>query len=171
MLSRTDIEKYFHGEKKGSWLFILIGLSGIAVSVIFFFLLHSALYRGMAVPLLSLGLVSALVGFTIYARSDKQMLDILAAYERNPRKLREKEFPRMEKVMRSFKLYRLIEVGLLVAGAGLYIYFIRDFRHDFWRGFGFALALMAIVLLVADYTAEKRSYLYKKVLEEFVNQQ
>ena len=77
------------------------------------------------------------------------MLDILAAYERNPRKLREKEFPRMEKVMRSFRLYRLVEVGLLVAGAGLYIYFIRDFRHDFWRGFGFALALMAIVLLVA----------------------
>jgi hypothetical protein len=111
----------------------------------------------------------AAVGFTVYKRSDKQRTDNVYAYNMNPLKLKNEELPRMKKVMKSFVLYRWIEIFLLVAGIGLYIFFIRDFRHDFWRGFGFSLALMALLALGADYFAEKRGHTYTKGLESFTS--
>jgi drug/metabolite transporter (DMT)-like permease len=78
--------------------------------------------------------------------------------------------PRMKKVMKRFAIYRWVKIFLFLVGAGVYIYFIRDFRHDFWRGFGFAIATMALLALTADYFAEKRGSVYAKGLERFLNQ-
>jgi hypothetical protein len=75
----------------------------------------------------------------------------------------------MKKVMKSFVIIRWVEIILFIVGAGLYIYFIRDFRQDFWRGFGFALAIMAIVALAADYFAEKRGRVYTNGLKSFTS--
>ena len=75
----------------------------------------------------------------------------------------------MKTVMKSFIVYRWVEIVLFLVGAGLYIYFIRDFRQDFWRGFGFALAIMALLALAADYFAEKRGHVYLNGLESFTS--
>jgi len=169
MFSKSDIEKYFNGEKTGSLFFLWIGIIGIALAIIFFFIIKSNLYKGMAVPIASLCILSAIAGFTVYKRSDYQRIDIVYAYDMNPSKLKEIELPRMKKVMNSFKIIRWIEILFISAGIGLYIYFIRDFRQDFWRGFGFALAVMALMALVADRIAEKRSRIYLKGLESFTS--
>lgn len=170
MFTKTDIEKYFVAEKKESLLFLVLGLAGIAAAIIFLFFLHMSFYRGAAIPFILIGLLLATVGYTVYKRSDGDRVRNVYAYDMNPQELKEKEIPRMKTVMRNFVIYRYVELFLFLLGAGLYIYFIRDFRQDFWRGLGLALALMSLLTLLADYFAEKRGRQYLRGLESFTRQ-
>ncbi len=168
MFTKTDIEKYFTGEKQESLLFLGIGIAAMAAAVIFFFFLKTSFYKGAAIPLLLIGIILSIVGYTVHKRSDNDRIRNVYAYDMNPSDLKEKELPRMEKVMKNFVLIRWVEIFLFVIGAGLYLYFIRDFTNDFWRGLGLALAVMAVIALAADYFAESRGKTYIKGLREFV---
>lgn len=169
MFGKTDIEKYFNAEKAASWVFIAIGITGILLAIVFFFFLKTNLYKGLAVPLAIFGLLMGIVGFTVYKGSDQQRIDNVYAYDMNPDRFKNQELPRMKTVLKKFIILRWVEIILFLVGAGLYIYFIRDFRHDYWRGFGFALAIMALLALAADYFAEKRGHIYTKGLESFIS--
>lgn len=167
MFTKTDIEKYFLAEKAESWVFMAIGMAGITAAIIFFFVLKTNFYKGAAIPLISVGLLLGVVGFTVYKRSDEDRKRNVYAYDMNPSELKEKELPRMKTVMKNFVIYRWVEIFLFVTGVGLYFYFIRDIKHDFWRGFGLALAIMSFLALSADYFAEKRGRIYTKGIESF----
>lgn len=169
MFTKADIEKYFNAEKAESWVFIAIGIAGLVAAVIFFLFIKTSFYKGASIPLLVVGLLMGIVGFAIYKRSDADRMRNVYAYDMIPAALKEKEIPRMEKVIRYFVLYRWVEIGLFLIGAALYIYFIRDIRHDFWRGFGLALAIMAVIALTADYFAEQRGHIYLDGLKSFVS--
>jgi uncharacterized membrane protein YhaH (DUF805 family) len=169
MFTKADIEKYFNAEKAESWVFLGIGAAGIIAAIVFFFFLKANFYKGAAIPLVAIGLILSVVGITVYRSSDRQRTANVYAYGMNPSGLKEKEIPRMQTVMKNFIILRWIEIFLFAAGAGLYIYFIRDIRHDFWRGFGLALAIMAILALAADYFAEKRGHLYLEGLQSFTS--
>jgi len=169
MFSKADIEKYFNAEKSESGLFMTLGIAGIVLAVIFFFFLKTEFYKGAAIPLVSVGILLGIVGYTVYKRSDDDRKRNVYAYDMNPSELREKEIPRMETVMKNFIIYRWIEIFLAVAGIGLYIYFIRDIKHDFWRGLGLDLAIIALLALTADYFAEKRGHVYLNGLISFTS--
>lgn len=115
------------------------------------------------------GLLLAMVGYIVYKRSDADRQRNVYAYDMNPTELKDKELPRMKAVMKNFIIYRYTEIFLFLVGTALYIYFIRDFTKDFWRGFGLALAIMAILALTADFFAEKRGKVYMKGLEIYTN--
>jgi drug/metabolite transporter (DMT)-like permease len=168
MFSKTDIEKYFMAEKQESLLFVLIGAAGIITAVVFYFFLKTNFYKGAAIPFMLIGLLLGVVGYTVYKRSDGDRLRNVYAYDMNPSELKEKELPRMKTVMKKFVIYRYTEIVLLLAGAVLYSYFSRNFSHDFWRGFGLALAVMALLALTADFFAEKRGVVYTKGIESFI---
>lgn len=169
MFTKTDIEKYFTAEKQESLLFMLIGIAGIVSALILFFFLKTNFYKGAAIPLLLVGLLLGVVGYPVYNRSDGDRKRNVYAYDMNPSELKEKELPRMKTVMKNFVTYRYTEIFLLLVGVALYVYFIRDFKNDFWRGFGLALAFMALLALVADYFAENRGKIYTKGIESFIN--
>lgn len=169
MFTKAGIEKYFMAEKQESLLFVLIGVTGILSAIVFLFFLKSGFYKGAALPLLLVGLLLAVVGYTVYKRSDDDRKRNVYAYDLNPSELKEKETPRMETVMKNFVIYRWVEIILLLAGLGLYIYFMRDLSNDFWRGLGLGLAIMALLALTADFFAEKRGRIYLNGLKEFTN--
>lgn len=168
MFNKTAIESYFRGEKQESLLFLVLGVSAIILSAIYFFFLSERFYKGAAIPLVLIGVLLAVVGISVYNRSDGDRDRNVRAFEQNSSQLKLQEVPRMEKVMRSFVIYRYTEIFLLLAGAGIYLYFIRDFENDYWRGFGMALAIMALLALIADYFAEKRGRKYLEGLKDFV---
>lgn len=168
MLTKTEIEKYFNGEKAESRLFMAAGAAAIVAAVVFLIAMKQAFYNGAAIPMLFIGALLFIVGFTVYKRSDEDRKRNVYAYDMDPAALKDKELPRMQKVMKNFIIYRWVEIFLLLAGIGLYIYFIRDFKHDFRRGFGLALAIMSLIALTADFFAERRGRIYIKGLEEFV---
>lgn len=155
-------------EKQESLLFVLIGVAGIITAVVFFFFLKTNFYKGAAIPFMLIGLLLGVVGYTVYKRSDSDRKRNVYAYDMNPSELKEKELPRMKTVMKNFVIYRYTEIFLLLLGAALYIYFIRNFSHDFWRGFGLALAVMALLALTADFFAERRGTMYTGGIESFI---
>ncbi|MGQ0737627.1 MAG: hypothetical protein ACT4OJ_01080 [Bacteroidota bacterium] len=169
MFTKTDIEKYFNGEKAESLVFMAIGIAGIVTAIVFFFFLKISFYKGAAIPLSLPGLLLAAAGYTIYKRCDEDRKRNVYAYDMNPAELKDKELPRMKTVMKNFVIYRWVEITLILAGTAIYIYFIRDFKHDFWRGFGLALAVMTLLALTADYFAEKRGKRYTKGIESFTS--
>lgn len=169
MFSKADIEKYFIAEKQESLLFIIIGVAAIVLAAVFFFSLKTNFYKGAAVPLLLIGLLLGIVGYTVYERSDKDRTRNVYAFDMNPNDLRDKELPRMEKVMKNFVVYRYVEITLALIGFGLFFYFNKNETQLFWKGFGVALCIMALVALTADYFAEQRGGDYLKGLKNFLD--
>ena len=170
MFTKADIEKYFMAEKQESLLFVLIGIAGMVSAIVFFFFLKSSFYKGAAIPALLIGLLLAVVGFTVYKRSDDDRKRNVYAYDLNPADLKDKELPRMKVMMKNFVIYRYTEIFLLLLGAALYVYFIKDIANDFWRGFGLALAVMSLLALTADFFAEKRGRTYTRGIESFIQE-
>ncbi len=167
MFAKTDIERYFLEEKSESRIFILLGILAILTALLFLLLGNNRVFTGAAIPLVAVGILLTVVGYIIYRRSDGDRIRNVYAYDMNPSELKDKEIPRMKSVMRNFVTYRYTGLFLAMLGIGLYVYFIRDFNNDFWRGFGLALAIMALITLTADYFAEQRGRQYMQGLEEF----
>ena len=169
MFTKTDIEKYFNAEKSESLLFLLIGIAGIITAISFYFFVKGNVYKGAAIPLLLVGLLLGIVGYTVYKRCDADRIRVVYAYDLNPSELKQKEIPRMETVMKNFVLYRYVEIVLAIAGIGLFFYCKNNIDQQFWKGFGAALAVMALIALTADYFAEQRGAVYLKGLQSLVN--
>jgi uncharacterized membrane protein len=168
MFSKADIERYFTGEKQEAVLFMIIGGAAIITAILLFIFLKSNIYKGLAIPLFAIGVILGIVGFSVYRSSDEYRKRNVYAYDMNPAELKNKELPRMEKVLKNFTMLRYTELFLLLVGLALYIYFIRDIKHDLWRGFGLGLAIMAVIALTMDLFAERRGRIYKKGLETFI---
>ena len=167
MFTKTDIEKYFFAEKQESLVFLVIGVVAVLIAATFYFLLKNNLYKGAAIPLLIIGIIQVIVGYTVYGRTDGQRIDNVYAFDMNPGKLKNEELPRMEKVSRDFVIYRWLEIAFIAAGMVLIFYFRRNIERSFWLGFGLALALQAAIMLVADHFAEKRATVYTTQLRNF----
>ena len=120
------------------------------------------------IPLLVLGLLMGIAGYKVYKRSDGDRMRNVYAYDMNPGELKDKELPRMEMVMKIFVVYRYAEIAMVLLGIGLFVYFRYDESKLFWKGFGLALAVMALMALAADYFAEKRGNIYLRGLKEFI---
>ena len=76
MFNKTDIEKYFNAEKSESFLFLLVAIAAILAAVSFFLFIKTNFYKGAAVPLLLIGLLLGVVGFTVYKRSDADRVSL-----------------------------------------------------------------------------------------------
>lgn len=169
MFTRANAEAYFNAEKNESLLFLVIGITAIVSAVLLVALLKTNFYKGMAIPLFMIGVVQAVVGYTVYAPSDKQRVDIVYKMDMDPSALKTSELPRMEKVMKNFAVYRYTEIGLLIAGLAMFVFFRRNDQQQFWAGFGIALALQAFLMLFADGFAESRGRKYRKGMETYLS--
>src|SRR5271170_5936413 len=102
MFTKADIEKYFLAEKQESLAFLVVRIIAILLAAGFFFLWKTNFAKGAAVPLLIIGLIQVVVGYTVYARSDNQRIDNVYACDMNPNKLKKDELPRIKRVNKDF---------------------------------------------------------------------
>jgi hypothetical protein len=168
MFTKQDIERYFVAEKQESLVFLIIGGVAIVLALVAWFYGKASFFRGAAIPLLVVGLIQGVVGYTVYRRSDEDRVRNVYAFDVNPGQIKSDELPRMQKVNRNFDIYFGIEFTLALVGVAMVIYFRRKPEYYFWYGFGVALALQALIMLTADYFAEKRADKYTAGIEEFV---
>jgi len=169
MFTKADIEKYFMAEKQESLVFLIIGAIAVLLAIAFFFFLKTSFYKGAAVPLLFIGIIQIVVGFSVYNRSDEDRVRNVYSYDMEPARIKNEELPRMKTVNRNFVIYRYTEIALAIAGAGLLFYFKSDPTKNYWYGLGLTLMIQAILMLGADYFAEKRALGYTKGLELFLS--
>ncbi len=174
MLQQRDfsfIYKYFIAEKQESLLFLIIGIVAILLAVIcwFFIKTNPSFFKGAAIPLVAIGIIQSVVGFTIYNRSDKQKADVAYNIGMEPVAfVKQKELPRMKTVMKNFVIYRWVEIAFILTGLVLVFIFRTNPDKTFWYGFGVALTIQAMLMLGADYFAEKRGEVYINKLEQFI---
>jgi hypothetical protein len=166
------IYRYFIAEKQESLLFLIIGFAAILLAVISWFLIKTnpSFFKGAAIPLLAIGIIQFVVGYTVYARSDKQRMDISYNIGLEPVSyVKHVELPRMKKVMKNFIIYRWVEIVFIVTGILLIFLYRSNSEKAFWYGFGLSLVLQAVIMLGADYFAEKRGSVYATELEKIIS--
>lgn len=155
--------RYFSGEKRESVLFIAAGVIAIAASLVL--LWQGSPLRGMAYPLIAIALIQLVVGGTVFARTDAQARALHRRLQSDPRDYAAAELPRMEKVQRSFQIYKVIEIVLLAAGvAGMFLLRERQTLHGVSQG----LALQAALMLAFDLAAERRADIYINEIQTLV---
>lgn len=169
MFGKADIEQYFSAEKQGSLFFLAVGIVAVIAALILFFVLKTTFFKGAAIPMIIVGIIAGGIGFTIYKRSDDDRIRNVYAYDLNPDEIKQKEYPRMQKVMKSFRVIIIAEVVLLVAAVFLFFYFRTNKEQQFWSGVGAGLFIMTIAALFLDVAAERRAAIYTKGLEFFIS--
>lgn len=152
------LARYFAAEKSESLLFIAIGVIAIAIAI--WLRITRSPYRAAAWPLIAIALIQIVVGSTVYLRTDKQVADLRVTFARGEKAA---EISRMTTVMRAFALYRGIEIALAIAG--LVMVFAARYSVA-WRSAGIALAAQALLMLLADFIAEKRGAIYLDALRK-----
>jgi hypothetical protein len=146
---------YFTAEKRESLLFLIAGGAAIVVSA--WLWATGSPQRAMAYPLVAVALIQLVVGWTVFARTDRQVRDLHTQLARDPAAYAAAETPRMAAVQRSFRIYKAIEIVLLAAGlAGFFLF--RN-RPDLYAA-ALGLALQAALMLVFDLVAEQRAEVY-----------
>jgi hypothetical protein len=156
------IHSYFQAEKSESLLFLAVGIVALLAGI-FFLLRGSNFQKGMSYPLMTIALIQIVVGASVYFRTDAQVARLLALYRSDPAEYRAQELPRMEKVNRSFDVYKIIESGLVAAGIFLMLYFRG--RSAVWMGAGLGLSLQSALMLILDFFAESRADVYSKFIK------
>ncbi len=168
MFTKRDIEAYFIAEKQESLLFLVIGMVALGLAGYFYFIQKSPVYKGLAIPLLVIGIIQVVVGFTVYTRSDRQRIENVYAYDMSPSKLQQEELVRMKTVNKNFQVYKWLEIGCLAAGVLLVILNCKATNRQFLLGIGVGLLIEAVFMLGADYFAAKRAIRYTNGIEEFL---
>lgn len=163
------IYKYFTGEKQESLLFLIVGIAAVLIAVAFWFFIKSnpSFYKGAAIPLLAIGLVQIIVGYSVYAKTDKQKATIAYNIGIEPAAfVKQTEMPRMKTVMKNFVFYRWVEIAFIIAGLVLIFLYKSNVDKAFWYGLGLALTIQAAIMLGADYFAENRGEVYVNELKK-----
>jgi hypothetical protein len=154
-----DMTDYFGGEKQESVLFMLAAL--MAISFALWLWSHGHRLRWMALPLVVVALMQLVVGVTIFARTDEQLAKLSTQLVCAPAEFKQAETERMQTVMANFKLYKSVELALLVIGASLIAFF---FKWDAATAIGIGLVVQAGFTLALDLFAEVRGEAYLRAL-------
>lgn len=169
MITKSDIELYFTAQKQAGWWFMIIGIAAVAAAVFCWQWQRNAFGRGLAIPLVLLGLVQCAAGFRVYKESDPLRISNVYALDMDPGKLKTKELPRMKHIQQRFTIYRWLQAIMLAAGVLLLVIF-RQTPRSFWYGFGIGWSIQAAAVIIVYYFAAQRATLYIQKLEAFLQQ-
>jgi len=152
---KDQLVRYFQAEKAESALFLLAAAAAVAISLV---LINSANeYRWMAAPLIAIALIQGTVGGAVLLRTNHQVLRLTDQLDSDPQDFRAQELARMSSVQRNFRLYRMGEIAVLLAGIAL-TYTLRA-RLD-WYAVGIGCIAQGALMLVFDLVAEHRAATY-----------
>jgi uncharacterized membrane protein HdeD (DUF308 family) len=151
------LARYFAGEKRGSLVFVVFGVASAVAAVV----VARTPWKGALWPLLVLGLGAAVVGSTVFRRTDRQVADLQALLARDPAELKARELPRLERIQGTFRVLKMAEIALVAAGLALTFVFSRGSTA---YAVGIALAVEAAVLLGLDLVASRRADVYVEAL-------
>ena len=151
------ISTYFHAERSESLLFIAVGIAALAISAWCLLVLRKPFYNGMAVTLAMVAMLQLVVGGTVYQRSPLDAARVQQMVQTAPQRIQSEEVPRMQVVMRNFKLYLGVEVALLIVSL-LVLQFAAP--GGFLRGAAMGMALQAVFTAVLDLVATRRGGAY-----------
>ncbi len=161
----NPIVKYFTGERLESFLFLGLGILGLALAILFLFILKSSFLKGVALPVLLVSFLEIIVGGTLIYRSPKDIIRVETYLSEKKEMIQKEEIPRMEDVMRNFVIFRYTEITLIIVG----IILMYGFRQNLLlNGIGLGLFIQSSVVLLLDFFAERRGEVYLTYLRSII---
>ena len=163
-MSFLDVmQTFFRGEKLHALFVILpIGVLLIAFGAVVLKAERGGYDWSIAVPSILFGLVLVSAGIGVGARTNGQVTEIKAGYEKEPAAMVKKELPRIEKVNRNARI--AIHVFGALALVGLILHFA--IRAGWSRGLGSELVLVGALGLLLEGSVDRRAEPYTKALVE-----
>lgn len=158
----NPIEKYFTAERWWCAGGMALGFLATAVALYCLLKIKQPYYNGLAWVLLVLGLFFFIICIGVFLRSPKDVARVHAVIEHDAAQLKQEELPRMERVMRTFKVIMVAEVSLLVLSVVM-IWFVPV--PPVWKGAFVGVLIMATLMLAFDYLADKRGAEYLEFLK------
>ncbi|MDP3938428.1 MAG: hypothetical protein Q8R92_09850 [Deltaproteobacteria bacterium] len=156
----TDMQLYFRGEKIESFYILLASVVLLATALILIISVRQPFTRGLGATLLGAALIRLTVGGTVYMRTDSQVSKLQSVYEADRQHFAEAEGPRMDKVVESFRLYRIMYALSALAAVGLLTLTGRPLLH----GIAVGLFVFAAMGYTIDHYAEERALWYTEVV-------
>jgi len=160
----NPVEKYFTAERWYCAGGIAIGLIASSLALYFFLKVKEPFYSGMGWPFLVLGFFFLIICTGVFFRSPHDIARVNAAIEKKDAHVKDVELPRMDKVMRNFKVIILVEISLIVLSTVILFLKVSPTMKGAFTG----ILIMATLLLVFDYLADKRGGEYHRFLKEKV---
>jgi hypothetical protein len=158
----SSIDTYFQAEKAECLLFAAFGICALATSAYLLWRYGDAMSRGLAIPLVLVGLIQVGVGGGVYLRTPSQVSDLKALYQRDGGRFKADETTRMATVMANFRTYKIVEVGFILIGLAVTL----AVAQPFWLGIGMAMLVQGALMLPADINAEQRGAIYQAAISD-----
>jgi hypothetical protein len=155
------ISTYFSAERAESLLFMAVSAIALAASAYFVVVLRKPFFNGMAVTLSVVAVLQMIVGVTIYQRSPQDTARVQQMVQSSPKQLQSEEVPRMQTVIRNFKIYLGVELALLILSIAV---MALSTPAGFMRGAAIGLAIQAVFTAVLDLAATRRGDVYLRWL-------
>lgn len=125
------VTTYFNAERGESLLFIAVGVITLALAAWCVLVLRKPFFTGVAVTLALVAMPQLVVGVTVYLRTSGDVARVQQMVQEAPARLTTEEVPRMQRGMRNFKLYLVVEVLLLIASL---VVLALVTQSPMWRG-------------------------------------
>jgi hypothetical protein len=162
-MSFTDVlQEYFRGEKQ---LGIALAAAGVGLLAFAFWVFRTqtgGFMWGLLVPFVLVGLAFGGGGTFLAMRSDRQITELAARYEKDPNALLAAEGPRMERVNANWPRVKIAWTVII----GVALVLLHAVRREWASGLGLALLAIMTVLFFTDVFAERRAAIYTAALEE-----
>lgn len=155
------IRTYFAGEKSEAALILLAGVAAFAAALWLWFWIREPFARGLAATLLLVAALGLVVGGTVYSRSDGQAQQLVELRRADPARFDAEEGPRVQQVVRSFRLYRIAYAVAVI----LALVFVFMLGGALFHGLAVGLLILAALGFTIDFYAEARAVEYVRALE------
>jgi hypothetical protein len=153
----STIEKYFNGEILQCSIGVAISLISIGMGIYFLFWLRQPYYKGIAYPFIVISLLLTVVCTTVILKSSKDAQRITESIASNEYKKIHDEYLRMQKVLKSFRTLKIVELIIVAICAILLMLFS---NVPLVKGIATGLIIQAVMLYAFDYIAMERGKVY-----------
>jgi hypothetical protein len=162
----NTINEYFSGEKSQCTIGIAISVVSIALALYFLLQSNAVMYKGMAWPFLIISLLLLSICIGVVWRSPRDIERVNNYVKHESDKIKSEEIPRMENVLKSFKIIKIVEICLLFVGLGLVVFgILKD--TNLLTGIGIGLSIQSALMYGFDYFAHERGKVYFEFLQNF----
>lgn len=155
------LQEYFRGERQTG---IALAVAGVGLLGGAFWVLRTqsgAFAWALLVPLALAGLAFAGGGAALAVRSDRQITELAARYEKDPGALVAEEVPRMAKVNANWPRVKAVWTVVILVSLVL----LMAVRREWASGLGLALLLVSTILFFTDVFASRRAEPYTGALK------
>ena len=159
----VEVQKYFKAERRGGVLLLILGTFFLCVSFYFLGMERFSYSVGFSISFIVIALIQLGVGIVIFVRSPKDLARVEGYVNNSKESIQGKEIPRMKKVMRSFTIYLLLELILIIIGFLLLFVFNLGTLSE---GLGLGLIIQTSIMLVFDLFALRRGRKYVTYLKK-----